>query len=187
MGIEIEKKYPLTAEERRLLELRLSEIGAAARGKVFEENLLFGGAGLDHVERVLRLRRAGGRSTLTLKERLENSDSVVRRRREVETEVDNPEALMAILGTTGGYKPALVYEKYRTTWEVAGTKVTLDELPFGVYLEIEGPDEAIAHVEGLLNVAGLTTEPLSYPELVLKHGVRNNDGTTETRFEGAQS
>lgn len=180
--IEVEKKYPLTAERKQLLEERLSEIGATSRGKVFEENVLFGGGSLDHVKRVLRLRRVGGRATLTFKERLDSSDAVVRRRREEETDVDNPDAVIAIFETTGGYKPALVYEKYRTTWEVAGTKVTLDELPFGTYLEIEGDEADIGRVEALLDIEGLATEPLSYPELVQKHGVRNG-GLVETRFE----
>jgi adenylate cyclase class 2 len=35
-----------------------------------------------------------------------------------------------------------MYEKYRATYLLEGLKVTLDELPYGRFIEIEGPDAA---------------------------------------------
>jgi adenylate cyclase class 2 len=37
-----------------------------------------------------------------------------------------------------GYVVTAVYEKYRTTYDLDGIHVTIDEMPFGVFLEIEG-------------------------------------------------
>ena len=181
MKIEIEKKFQLTPEQKNKVENLLAGMGAELRGKSFEENTLFSGGTLDHKRRVLRLRRSGGKAILTYKERLD-SDPLIKRRREEETYVDNPDAMVAILDITGDYKPALVYEKYRTAWEVAETEVTIDELPFGIFLEIEGPEEAIRRAETLLNLTELIIEPLSYAELVRKHGVKNGD-VIETRFK----
>lgn len=181
MKVEIEKKFRLTPEQKDRVENLLGEIGATLRGKSFEENTLFSGGTLDHTRRVLRLRRSGGKAILTYKERLD-SDPLIKRRREEETYLDNPEAIIAILNITGSYKPALVYEKHRTTWELADTEVTIDELPFGNFLEIEGSEEAIGQVEKLLNLTELIIEPLSYAELVQKHGVKNED-IIETRFK----
>lgn len=180
MKIEIEKKFQLTPEQKLRVENILPEIGATLRGKRFEENTLFGGGNLDHKRRILRLRRSGGKALLTYKERLD-SDPLVKRRREEETYVENPEAIVAILSKTKGYKPAFIYEKHRSIWEVAKTEVTIDELPFGTFLEIEGDEEAIRQVENLLNLPELRVEPLSYAELVQKHGVSNGD-VIETRF-----
>lgn len=179
--VEVEKKFQLTPEQRGRLEELLPAVGAAPRGESFEENILFGGVGLDNKQRLLRLRRSGGKALLTYKERLD-SDPTIRRRREVETYVEDPEAIINIFGVTGGYKPAIIYEKRRTTWELAGTEITVDELPFGTFLEIEGGEESITHVEHLLSRLGLVAEPLSYPELIQKHGVRRQD-ILESRFE----
>jgi predicted adenylyl cyclase CyaB len=180
MGIEIEKKYSLTPQQKQLLERRLSEVEAISRGKEFEENTIFGGHGLDNQRRVLRLRLVGGRAVFTFKEKMDSA-SLVMRRREEETVIENPEALISILDAAGGFKPALVYEKYRTTWELADTQVTLDELAFGTFLEIEGDEEAISYVEDLLNIPGLKAESKSYPELAQKYG-RQSAGLIEARF-----
>ena len=185
MGIEIEKKFRLAPGQRQLLEGRLSEVGGTAHGTKFEENVLFGGGNLDHKTRILRLRRAGGIATLAYKELL-NPGSAIKRRREEETRVENPEGMIAILATTGGYKPALVYEKRRTTWDVAGAEVAVDELPFGIFLEIEGDESAILHVEAMLGLSGTQAELLSYPELVLKYGVANGE-VVEARFSNKGS
>lgn len=179
--VEIEKKFQLTPEQRQQLESLLPAAGAASRGESFEENILFGGDGLDNRQRLLRLRRSGGKALLTYKERLD-SDPTIRRRREEETYVADPEAIVNIFGLTNGYKPAIIYEKRRTTWELAGTEITVDELPFGTFLEIEGDEEAIMQVEHLLGRLGLVAEPLSYPDLIEKHGVMRQ-GILESRFK----
>ena len=180
MAVEIEKKYRVSSEQIESLRRRLEEAGAEGRGSAeFEENVTYTGPGLDPARRVLRLRRKGGRAVFTFKER-DLSGSPVKRQREEETEVADADALAAILEALG-YSPALVYEKRRETWRVADTEVVIDELPFGLFVEIEGGEADILEAEKLLglDVDSGVQEP--YPTLTLRHGVER-DGVVEARF-----
>src|SRR5919112_510648 len=183
MAIEIEKKYRLRPEQVEPLRVRLIEAGGVGSGAAeFEENVIYTGPGLDPARRVLRLRRfaaAGGRALFTFKER-DLSGSPVKRQREEETEVADAGALASILEALG-YRPALVYEKRRETWLVAGAEVVIDELPFGLFAEIEGEEARILEVEKLLGLDGAEAEHSPYPELTLRHGVKKGDAF-EARF-----
>ena len=180
MPIEVEKKYRLTPERLESLRRRLRDVGAEGRGSAeFEENVIYTGPGLDPARRALRLRRKGGRAVFTFKER-ELSGSAVKRQREEETEVSDAAALASILEALG-YRPALVYEKRRETWRIAETEVVLDELPFGLFVEIEGEEARILEVEKLLGLDGAEAEHAPYPELTLRHGEKKGD-TFESRF-----
>ena len=183
MGTEIEKKYRIKSEEGARLRSRLHAVGAEARGEEFEENTLYAGPGLERGNRVLRLRRVEGRAIFTFKESMASS-SGIKRRREDETAVEDADALDAILDALG-YAPAVVYEKRRETWLVAGVEVVIDELPFGLFVEIEGEEESILEAERLLELSSVTTEPSSYPQLAVLHGTKN--GTMiEARFTARQ-
>ena len=180
MPIEIEKKYRLEPARVGPLRERLKEAGAEGLGGAeFEENVIYMGPGLDPARRVLRLRRKGGRAVFTFKER-DLSDSPVKRQREEETEVADAGALAAILEALG-YRPALVYEKRRETWRVAGAEVVIDELPFGLFVEIEGEEARILEVEKLLGLDAAAAEHAPYPELTLRHGTKRGE-TFEARF-----
>jgi len=181
MGTEIEKKYRISSEEAASLRERLRAAGAEARGEEFEENTLYAGPGLERGNRVLRLRRVqGGRSVFTFKESMAGSAGI-KRRREDETTVEDPDALAAILDALG-YTPTAVYEKRRETWLVAGVEVVIDELPFGQFVEIEGVEESILEAERLLELTETRAEPKSYPQLTLEQGTRTG-ALVEARFE----
>ncbi|MDQ3687875.1 MAG: class IV adenylate cyclase [Acidobacteriota bacterium] len=179
MGIEIEKKYRLNSERQEQLRHRLTELGATKGGSEFEENTLYTGYGLDPQTRVLRLRRVEERAILTYKERFV-SESAIRHQREDETAIENADALAAILDALG-YTPALVYEKRRETWTFAGVEVVIDELPFGLYVEIEGDEDAIKGAEQLLKLSNVEAEHAAYPELTQRHGSKKGD-LVEARF-----
>lgn len=179
MGIEIEKKYRLKREERERLSARLHEAGATCKGVEFEENIIYTGGNLDTKRSVLRLRRTGGITLLTYKERF-TSSSAIKHQREEETRVEDAQALAAILDALG-YKPALVYEKRRETWRLAGAVVVIDELPFGLFAEIEGEEDSIKEAERQLELAEAEAEMKTYPELTEKYGERKG-ATIEARF-----
>ncbi|HYY56620.1 MAG TPA: class IV adenylate cyclase [Pyrinomonadaceae bacterium] len=181
MGIEIEKKYRLTRERRAMLLRRLAQVKATPRGREFEENTLYAGGTLDEETEVLRLRRIGdGRAVFTYKRRF-TSSSAIKHQREDETEVEDPEALNMILEALG-YRPALVYEKRRATWQVADAEVVLDELPFGLFLEIEGDEQAIREAERVLELADVEAEMETYPGLARRYG-EEREGLIEARFQ----
>lgn len=183
MGTEIEKKYRISSEDAASLRERLRAVKAEARGEEFEENILYAGPGLERRNRVLRLRRVEGRAIFTFKESIADS-SGVKHRREDETTVADADALAAILDALG-YAPAVVYEKRRETWLVAGVEVVIDELPFGLFVEIEGGEELILEAERLLELGNAAMEPKSYPQLTLLHGI-GNETMVEARFTGGQ-
>lgn len=179
MGLEIEKKYRLTRKQREEVLLRLPKIGAKREGEEFEVNTLYTGDTLDVTRSVLRLRRIGNRGVLTYKQSLPPRLDM-KHRREDETRVDDPEAMELILEALG-YTPALIYEKRRETWRLAQTEIVIDELPFGLFMEIEGSEKDIREVESKLAIKRLKTEALSYPRLVLQHGA-DYGGVIESRF-----
>ena len=179
MGIEIEKKYRLTEDERERTLQRLGEIGATHVGDEFEENTLYTGGQLHLKACVLRLRRAGAQATLTYKERFP-SISGIKHQREEETRIEDADAMAAILCALD-FKPALVYEKRRATWRTSDAEIVVDELPFGLFLEIEGEEQAIIETEKLLGLGDAVVEMETYPQLTGKHGKRK-DGIIEARF-----
>jgi adenylate cyclase class 2 len=179
MAVEIEKKYRLTKRQRDSVLRRLSEIGAKLQGEEFEENTLYSGAGIDAGVSVLRLRRIGDRALLTYKKRFPDS-AEIKRQRENETRVDDPDAVNAILDGLG-YRPALVYEKRRQTWTLGRSEIAIDELPFGLFMEIEGSERDILSAERKIGLKGLRAEHSTYPQLTREHGKRTGK-LIEARF-----
>jgi adenylate cyclase, class 2 len=183
VAIEIEKKYRLTKKQREAVLSRLPKIGAKLKRKEFEENTLYGGNGVDLDRNVLRLRRVGKRAILTYKERHPTS-SAIKHQQEEETEIKNAKAMDAILQALG-FAPTLVYEKKRLTWRLAAAEIVLDDLPFGLFMEIEGSESEIRDLERRLAIKGLRTEHSTYPGLSLKHG-KKKGGVVESRFEAGE-
>src|SRR5687768_11012712 len=179
--IEVEKKFRLTKRQRDAVLKRLPALGATLDREEFEENTLFGGGGnlLNVATCVLRLRRAGGKATLTYKQRLPRA-SAIKHQREEETRVEDPEAMEAILDALG-FTPAMVYEKRRQIWRLGKTEILIDVLPFGLFMEIEGRETEIRAIERKLGLKGLRAEPATYPQLTAKHG-KLYDGLIEARF-----
>ncbi|MFN2455993.1 MAG: class IV adenylate cyclase [Pyrinomonadaceae bacterium] len=179
MGIEIEKKYRLTAAQREQLIHRLIEAGAILRVEEFEENVLYRGGNLNPQTQVLRLRRAGGRAILTYKERFASA-SAIKHQREDETLIEDAGSLHDILRAIG-FTPALVYEKRRATWHIADAEIAIDELPFGLFLEIEAAENSILELEETLCLSEAVAEMDSYPELAARHGTKRGE-IIEARF-----
>jgi adenylate cyclase class 2 len=76
----------------------------------------------------------------------------VRSRREIEFSVGDFSEARSFLEALG-YQVSLMYEKFRATYELDGVEVTLDEMPYGTFAELEGPDAAsIQTLAGKLGV-----------------------------------
>ena len=180
MAIETEKKYRL--DKRRLVEVtqKLRDLGAVFSSESFEENYLHRGGVLDERASVLRLRKTADRTLLTYKEKL-GTDADFKHKIEFETEVSDVVAMESIIEKLG-YKLSVIYEKHRKTWHFDEVEVVLDELPFGLYMEIEGTMEEITAAEKLLEIEDLEPEPRGYPRLTVKYGKADGD-VSESRFE----
>ncbi len=161
---EIEVKYAIT--DLPALETRLKAIGAVLiQERIFESNLRFDtwDSSLEKTASVLRLRQdTAARMTFKGPSVVQTG---VRDRLEIEFVVSNFNAAWALLEALG-YRISMVYEKYRAMYELAGAIVTLDEMPYGSFAEIEGPDIASLHeVNRLLGLKWDAAVPLSYSEI----------------------
>ncbi len=184
MPIEIEKKYRLNQEQRQTIERRLRDVGATRHEIENEENTLYRGGRLDFGGCALRLRRVGRRSLLTFKQRLPTK-SAIKHQREEETQVADATKMDAILQALG-FRPALVYEKRRWRWKLGQAEIVIDELPFGLFMEIEASEKAIARIEKKIGAEDLPAVIETYPILTAKLGRRRN-GIIEARFKKSKS
>lgn len=113
---------------------------------------------------VLRLRQ-DEQARLTYKSPLATQRTGVLERLELETTVGDHDTMNAILEALG-FRPYMIYEKYRTTYhfpDLPATEVVLDEMPYGVFIEVEG--EAIDMVLTRLALDTLPRISQSYADL----------------------
>jgi adenylate cyclase class 2 len=180
MPIEIEKKYRLDQKQRLAVERRLREAGALKHPVENEENTIYRGGRLDFGGCALRVRRIGQRAILTFKQRIPTS-SPIKHQHEEETEVASADKVNSILQSLG-FQPALVYEKRRRRWKLGKAEVVIDELPFGLFMEIEASEKAITRIEKKIGAEDLPAVLETYPTLTAKFGKQRN-GIIEARFK----
>lgn len=180
MAIETEKKYRLSPKRLDEITQKLVDVGASFVKEAFEVNYQHRGGEMDERGATLRLRKVGDFTLLTYKEKVKSENSA-KRKIEHETNVSDVEATEAIIERLG-YRLTAVYEKRRKYWRFGDVEVVLDELPFGLFMEIEGTEDEIAHVEKKLGLKDLEHEPRGYPRLTIKYGKMNGD-VAEAKFE----
>jgi len=119
--------------------------------RIFERNVRYDNSDGQLTQRgiVLRLREDNA-VRLTYKAPGNTVRGIVTRD-ELELELSDFDTMEMILEKLG-YRPYMVYEKYRTTYELNGAEIMLDELPYGNFVEIEGDVDLI---EEILEQGGL--------------------------------
>ncbi len=159
--VEVKLHTPDLAAVQRAL----AAAGATlVKPRVFERNARYDSAdgSLTAAGIVLRLRQ-DETTKLTYK-----ADASVERgivsRFEAEVEVGDF-AMMDVILKRLGYEVALVYEKYRTTYELQGAEIVLDELPFGNFTEIEGDAATIERVIVVLGLGACRRMAGSYVDI----------------------
>lgn len=189
---EIEVKFYV--RDLGKVELKLQKLAAhLAQERAFETNLRFDtpDSTLGRQRRVLRLRRpAPGHNSddpqglMTYKGPTQ-SGQAISIRQEIEVVVSDFETASHLLEALG-YQVVVMYEKWRTVYQIDSVDVDLDQTPMGNFIEIEGPNTAkiqdVAQKLGLdwearsgesymalfnrMRLAkGLTVENLSFREL----------------------
>lgn len=139
-GQELEVKFAVLGLEPFVD--RLQALGAVQiQPSLHEVNLRFDtpNGELEQTRRVLRLRQ-DSESRLTYKGPGQVRDGV-HLRRELEFSVSDFDTARAFLEALG-YQVVWMYEKYRQAYSLEQVIVTLDEMPFGPFIEVEGPDGA---------------------------------------------
>ena len=136
---EIEAKFYLNHPDA--IRERLVSLGAVVKHpRVFEVNLRFDtpDGKLVYNQQVLRLRK-DEHIRLTYKGPTQPLQNVAIRD-EIELEVNDFPSARNFLEALG-FQVVVSYEKWRTTYQLVNVEVVLDELPFGNFCELEGPDE----------------------------------------------
>ncbi|MGD9246514.1 MAG: class IV adenylate cyclase [Desulfobacteraceae bacterium] len=149
--LEVEVKFHINQPETAVQ--NLTRIGAVAQPRVFETNLRFEDRGhtLKASHKLLRLRQDKA-CRLTYKSKPPQSDSQCKVYRELEVEVVDFDTMRAILQELG-YHTAQIYEKWRQVWRWKDVEICLDTMPYGTFLEIEGPQESIKSTAGRLHLS----------------------------------
>jgi len=179
---EIEVKYAVA--NLTALEKRLKAIGAQlVQARIFESNLRFddqaGSLGL--TSRVLRLRLdTAARMTFKGPSVIEAG---VRDRLEIEFVVSDFYAARSFLEALG-YRVTMIYEKFRAVYNLGDVDVTLDELPYGNFVEIEGPDaDSLRRVNQQLGLDWEAAVTQSYSEIFARLKELNGWDIRDLSFE----
>ncbi|MBI3653659.1 MAG: class IV adenylate cyclase [Acidobacteria bacterium] len=140
----------------------------------FEDNRLLDAEdrGLFQQGAALRVRSVNGKGVLTYKGVAQDSaTAILKVREELESPVDDPERVLAILARLG-FRQSFRYQKYRTVYHLTHNNraitVTFDETPIGNFIEIEGDEVGVLDT---MQAAGFSATDIireSYPELQAK-------------------
>ena len=167
--IEIEVKHKIKGKkELQKIQSKLKKI-AKQRKKENELNLVFDLSDSSFRKKhfLLRLRKASI-NTLTFKSPVK-AKGKFKERKETELIVKNFERTKKILEEMNFF-PAFVYEKKREYFDLNGTEILVDELPFiGNWIEIEGNKKGIAEVEEVLGLKEKNRIVKNYLQLFLEH------------------
>ncbi|MFH1984087.1 MAG: class IV adenylate cyclase [Pseudomonadota bacterium] len=136
--LEIEVKFHTPAAET--IRQQIIAIGAAGHGRVFESNATYddGTQSLKDRGMLLRLRRTQDLNTLTLKAPAATVSNEYKIMKELESAISDPGAIHNILETLG-FRIWRRYEKWRETFRLDDVTFCLDTMPFGDFIELEGP------------------------------------------------
>ena len=132
----------------------------------------------------LRVRSEGGKALLTFKGPA--LASVVKLREEHETVVSDGSVLQTILEELGLHV-WFRYEKYREEFSADDIVIAVDETPVGVFVEIEGGEDAIHETARALGCGPADYITDSYRFLFLKHRDANGLAGPNMVFAGVPS
>jgi len=186
MDQEIEVKFYL--QDLAAFRQRLLSAGAfLTQPRVKEINLRFDTPQRDLSQKaqVLRLRQDEA-AHLTFKGPGALEGGVLSRQ-EIEFEVSDFAAARRFLEALG-YRVFTTYEKIRENFTLAGVQVSLDEMPFGNFTELEGPNpEAIRKLAESLGLAWERRIAMSYLELFARLKARLALPFDDLTFEAFQA
>jgi len=179
---EIEVKF-LISDRPALLE-KLQNLGALTlRPRMLEVNLRLDTAEMKLSKRaqVLRLRQ-DDQAILTFKSPGEIVDGVISRT-ELEVTVSNFGTAHAILEALG-FEVFMTYEKYRQNFKLNDLVASVDEMPYGNFIELEGSSPE--HVRATAKLLGLDWDQrinLSYTALLGMYNQNTGHALRDLSFE----
>jgi adenylate cyclase, class 2 len=185
-----ETEVKLRIGTARAMRASLAPLGfTQIHARAFEDNVLY-----DTPDRVLRrtrclirIRRYGRDWTLTYKG-TPDPDRHFKSRLELESSLDNPEAMQGILKSLG-MVPVFRYQKYRTEYAISGARgkirleVALDETPVGNFVELEGSRREIDRIARQLGFRRSDYITASYGALYMEACAGQRQPATDMVFK----
>ncbi len=168
-GMVYETEVKLQTTDLAAVRERLEALGARLKERVEDETDLQFGVKDDPealAEKVLRLRIMGDGGMLTWKGPPE-FERGIKNREELQTIVQDAAMMRQILDRLG-YHVRLEYSKRREYWDLRGLTISLDELPFGSYVEVEGDGSLIEQAVSDLGLASAERIKDGYPQLAAR-------------------
>ncbi len=163
MAIETEIKFPV--EDFSPILERMNNLGYSCTDWYFEQNLVFDyeNGTLRQKDILLRIRR-GLADKITLKLPAEKENLMYKQREELESELADPGVMEKVFNCLG-LQTWFRYEKFRRICRLDETKVCLDILPFGYYVELEGTENRLYQAAGELGLEQEKSSTKTYHEL----------------------
>ena len=181
MATETEAKIRVADHEPT--RARLIQLGASPQGQQVHVDIYFDTAEdrLRKTDTALRLRCLGKTGVLTYKGPPE--ESRYKQRQEIQTAVDDTQAMKSLLEQLG-FTQSLLLEKSRQSWLLDSCRVELDTLPLlGTFVEIEGPSpEDITGVIERLQLDSGNSITTPYPTLMREHLQRTSNPSRQIRL-----
>ena len=151
---------------------KLKSLDAKFIHKSFQKTIRFDNKDkeLEKSGKFLRV-RSGEKNIMTMKIKKDNKN--VFEREEIELEISDIENARKIINQLG-FDYERVMEKNRSDWNLDGIKISVDELPFGFFVELEGEEDKIFK---LIKKLGLNKSKKiidTYWELFEKYKKKNN-------------
>lgn len=148
--LEVEVKFFLSRPDQ--MSQCLIDLGASPQPGFFETNVCFDNSTGDikSHDKLLRLRQDTA-SRLTYKCKPPQTGSQCKVYKELEITVSDFDIMTKIL-TELGYHQAQVYEKWRQVFTWNDVDFCMDTLPYGSFLEIEGPEASIRNAARKLHL-----------------------------------
>ncbi len=183
MGTDLEIELKFLVEGVAGMRRRLAAAGPSDDGRCFEINYRYDDPDGSLLRRGMLLRLRRDRSArVTVKLPHTGGDPRFKIYRELEVEVSDPVAMDRILSAVG-FLRVQIYEKWRETFRVDDALVCLDELPYGAFLEIEGPPASIRRLSARLGLDWERRIRANYLEIFEavrpEAGITGNDLTFE--------
>lgn len=149
-NLEVEVKF--LAADRSLIREKILAAGAhLEKPRTFEKNISYDNAwgGLLRKAQLLRLRQDES-ARLTFKGTPQDEHlSEAKVREELEIRVSDF-ATAALILERVGFEQRQTYEKYRETFRLGEVEILVDELPYGLFVELEGTEAGIKETAELL-------------------------------------
>ena len=152
MALEVEVKF-LVRDLAGVRELLLAAGAVLKKGRVFERNVRYDTEDEALLGRweLLRLRQDTAVKLTFKGPPAEAIESEAKVREELEVEVSDFDTAAAIVQRLG-FEPKQIYEKYRETFQLGAVEVVLDEMPYGDFVELEGPEADLKPLTAILQL-----------------------------------